>query len=220
MTKVKEVFKSIQGEGLYIGYEQVFVRFCRCNLNCNYCDTDFLSDGNTKDFSSKELADIINSITGIHSVSLTGGEPLLEIDFLKEFLPLCKHKIYLETNATLADNLSQIIDYVDYVSADIKLESATGNKNNFGLHDKFFDVAKRKDLFAKVVFNKNIAQYEIDETVKLAKKYNIQLVLQPQMKGDSFVDKSEDIERVFKIFAEKYSKSRLIPQMHKFLKVQ
>ena len=50
MTKIKEIFKSIQGEGPYIGYEQLFVRFCKCNLKCGYCDTDFLADDKTMDY--------------------------------------------------------------------------------------------------------------------------------------------------------------------------
>ncbi|MDO5307857.1 MAG: 7-carboxy-7-deazaguanine synthase QueE, partial [bacterium] len=116
-VKIKEIFKSIQGEGAYIGYEQVFVRFCRCNLSCKYCDTDFLSksENDAKIYSPQDLANIINSYK-VHSVSLTGGEPLLEIEFLKEFLPICNLPIYLETNATLPQNLMQIIDYISYVS--------------------------------------------------------------------------------------------------------
>ena len=39
-TKVREIFTSIQGEGPYVGVKQLFVRFCGCNLRCDYCDTD------------------------------------------------------------------------------------------------------------------------------------------------------------------------------------
>ena len=44
--KVKEIFASIQGEGPYVGYKQLFVRFCNCNLKCNYCDTEFSANEN------------------------------------------------------------------------------------------------------------------------------------------------------------------------------
>ena len=43
-AKIKEIFSSIQGEGLLVGVEQIFIRFCKCNLACKYCDTDFSSD--------------------------------------------------------------------------------------------------------------------------------------------------------------------------------
>ena len=96
MTKIKEIFTSIQGEGPYIGYKQVFVRFCNCNLKCNYCDTEFTPDGYFEDFSPKELVEYIKRFETFHSISLTGGEPLLSVDFLKEFLPMVgSSKIYL-----------------------------------------------------------------------------------------------------------------------------
>ena len=41
IAKIKEVFTSIQGEGPFVGYKQLFVRFCGCNLSCKYCDTDY-----------------------------------------------------------------------------------------------------------------------------------------------------------------------------------
>ena len=40
-AKIREIFTSIQGEGPYMGEKHAFVRFCRCNLNCEFCDTDF-----------------------------------------------------------------------------------------------------------------------------------------------------------------------------------
>ena len=57
-VKIKEIFASIQGEGIFVGVKQIFVRFCRCNLACKYCDTDFSS--NYKEYSVDELVDYIN----------------------------------------------------------------------------------------------------------------------------------------------------------------
>ena len=75
----------------------------------------------------------ISKMNDIFTVSLTGGEPLFSVEFLEAFLPLLKaagHRIYLETNGTLPDNLTRVIEYVDVISADIKLESSTGMKMN------------------------------------------------------------------------------------------
>ena len=35
-----EVFSSFQGEGLYVGQRQLFIRFAGCNLRCRFCDTE------------------------------------------------------------------------------------------------------------------------------------------------------------------------------------
>lgn len=221
MTKIKEIFASIQGEGPYIGYKQVFVRFCNCNLKCNYCDTEFAPDEYFEDFSPSELADYIKRFENFHSISLTGGEPLLSVDFLKEFLPLCGgHKIYLETNATLADKLAEIIDFVDIIAADIKLESATGIKDTFKFHERFFETAKQKECFAKIVFNQNITDEEIKKCFELANKYKIELILQPEMAGDKFALNVDFAEKILDKFLKHYPNTRLIPQVHKFLNVR
>ena len=223
MVKIKEIFKSIQGEGPCIGYEQLFIRFCGCNLNCNYCDTSFDNNDVLGEFTPVQLISYIEKLhlDNIHSISLTGGEPLLSYEFLKEFLPLVNNKkIYLETNATLPDALGEIIHLVDIIAADIKLQSATNLKNTFDLHDKFFTIAKQKNLFAKVVFNELITNDEIKKTVELAKKYDIELILQPQMIQDKMAVTSDFVEQTFLEFLKLYKKVRLIPQVHKFINVQ
>ena len=218
-TKIKEVFTSVQGEGPYIGYKQLFIRFCGCNLNCSYCDTDFDTQ-NSKEYGVDELIEIVNKNLDCHSVSLTGGEPLLHTGFLKEFLPKCPLPVYLETNATLAGELGEIIDYIDYISADIKLESCSKNSSLFSEHDRFFEVAKCKELFAKVVFDQNISDEEISQTCSLGAKHRIELVLQPKMNGNSIAVHPEFSELTLDKFLAKYKKVRLIPQVHKFLNLK
>lgn len=217
---IKEIFTSIQGEGPYIGFKQLFIRFSKCNLNCEYCDTEFRND--LKEYTSEELIDIVNSQENIHSVSLTGGEPLMETDFLLEFLPFVQKKIYLETNGTLAENLKKIIDYTDIISMDIKLASNTKLDDLFLKHQEFIQVATNacKEIFLKVVFDKNITEEEIYKTVGLAKKYNLLIILQPKMNADKLEISPETISSVFNNFNNLYDNVRLIPQVHKFINVQ
>ena len=218
-TNIKEIFASIQGEGPYIGYKQLFIRFCGCNLNCNYCDTEF-GINDSKKYSPEELANIIKENLDCHSVSLTGGEPLLNIKFLKEFLPKSALPIYLETNGTLYKELAEIIDYVDYVSADIKLPSSTGLNPLWEEHDKFFEIASKKNLFAKAVFSKNVTDDELRKTCELCKKYDIELILQPKMNGIIPDVKSDFMQKILNSCLKQYKKVRLIPQVHKFIDVQ
>lgn len=220
-AKIKEIFTSIQGEGLYIGVKQLFIRLCGCNLECDYCDENQTPEGKTLEFTTEELKDYIEdfNIKSIHSISLTGGEPLIWADFLAEFLPMLKNKIYLETNATLKDNLEKIIKHVDIIAADIKLPSASGIENSFAVHDEFFKVAKKydKEIFAKVVFDENILDDEISHCLKLAEKYALPLILQPKTVEDSIQLSRENILQIFDKFSSSYPNTRLIPQVHKFL---
>lgn len=222
-AKIVEIFTSIQGEGPYVGVKQLFIRFCGCNLDCNYCDTNEIPNEDYLEFTPEELQKYIEdfNLKTIHSISLTGGEPLLWADFLKDFLPLSKNKIYLETNSTLKNNLEKVIDFIDIISADIKLPSASGIENSFAVHDEFFKTAKKynKEIFAKIVFDGNILDDEIFHCLKLAEKYNLPLILQPKTVDDKLSFDKEKIFEVFNKFLTEYPNTRVIPQVHKLLGV-
>ena len=127
-----------------------------------------------------------------------------------------KQNLQVETNGTNAKNLKKIIDYVDVVSMDIKLKSATGLEFSLITFDDFLNIAKEKEVFAKVVFDENISNSEIIEVTTLAKKYGILLILQPKMPISSTLN----IDEIFEKFYSKYKNVRLIPQVHKFLNVR
>ena len=124
---LQEIFSSIQGEAVYVGRRQIFVRFNACHLHCAYCDSlphpaadpcavETISG-------SGEIRQIENPVpveTALswirhfhnaakhHSVSFTGGEPLLYTDYLKNLLPDVQKllPVYLETSGTQPDRLA------------------------------------------------------------------------------------------------------------------
>ena len=116
-AKIIEIFQSIQGEGKYAGTRQVFVRFFECNMHCVWCDTPH-SIGDTtrhyKEFSVEEIIARVSSLwENCHSVSLTGGEPLLQTEFIKTLLPFFREKqmpVHLDTNGIFYKELGEIID--------------------------------------------------------------------------------------------------------------
>lgn len=226
MTKaqVKEIFTSIQGEGHLVGYTQLFIRFCKCDFDCKYCDTDYKPDGTSEIYTANSLAERIKSFDtkNIHSICLTGGEPLADAAFLKEFLRNITLPVHIETNATRTDDLNEIINMIKYVSVNIKLPSAYGGKDCFKKHAEFIRTCKkaRKDTYIKIIFDENITDEEIKKCVDIAKENDLEIVLQPVSKGGKIMVKSRYLPEVLERFRQKYWNVRLIPQVHKLLSVR
>ncbi|MCQ9205091.1 MAG: 7-carboxy-7-deazaguanine synthase QueE [Omnitrophica bacterium] len=218
--KIAEVFKSIQGEGIYQGVSQVFVRFFGCNLKCKFCDTKldkYLFLG------LEELLDKINTYRDYHSISITGGEPLLEINFLKVLTKKLKEEgriIYLETNGILPRSLSEIIDYIDIVSMDFKLPSSSGEKEFWFQHREFLKVAVRKDVFVKAVISEKTLVEDIRIAMAIIKETdaNLPFVLQPQNPLEDILQ--ERIEYFEKLCLEDNINVKVIPQLHKKLSIK
>lgn len=92
MYKVNEIFYSLQGEGRNTGRPAVFIRFSGCNLQCSFCDTDFLryEPLTAEEIVHRALASLPASLAArlqqdvpaspAPMVVLTGGEPTLQAD--------------------------------------------------------------------------------------------------------------------------------------------
>ena len=131
---VKEIFYTLQGEGVHTGRAAVFCRFAGCNLwsgrehdraeaVCQFCDTDFVGtdgDGGGKFATADELAAAVaakwagpdgGNDSGRRFVVCTGGEPLLQLDAaLIDALHAQNFVIAIETNGTIA--VPEGIDWV------------------------------------------------------------------------------------------------------------
>lgn len=220
--RISEVFDSIQGEGLYLGERQIFVRFFGCNLSCRFCDTKLSA---FFEYNPQELfEEIILYNDDFHSISFTGGEPLLQKDFLKEVLMLTKrngYQNYLETNGTLSGELEDTIDYVDIVAMDIKLPSSSGMGNLWGLHRKFLKIASQKEVFLKAVVCEATQAEDLRQGLSLIKEVDNSavLVLQPNS-FDNQEALAEKLENFKNICINEKVTACIIPQIHKFVGVR
>ncbi len=234
MSKIKadivDIFSSIQGEGVFLGARQIFVRFKKCNLKCSYCDEP--RDGKATEYTPLELLSEVKYVELAkgphHSVSITGGEPLVYSEFLKTFLKLLKKEgmtTYLETNGTLPRELDKVIDLVDIVSMDFKLPSSTGEKPFWDEHLEFLRIASWKKAFVKTVVNENTTKADIVRAAELVKKIkgNIPFVIQPASplkKEDKMLGNDTLIKFVEIGLKHNIDNIRVIPQMHKKLGVK
>ncbi len=226
-AEITEIFSSIQGEGIFMGAKQIFVRFKDCNLSCGFCDES--KDACGKAYTPAELIDEIKLLTvqnGMHhSVSLTGGEPLCYADYLGYFLPLLRKesgKSYLETNGTLPNELSRIIDLIDIIAMDIKLPSSTGEKAFWKEHLEFLKIASRKMVFVKSIVTPETTPDDIRKAVFLIRNLDkdIPFILQPVTPvkaSDKSVDRKTLLEFLEIGIENKLECIRVIPQTHKMM---
>lgn len=242
---LQEIFSSIQGEGIYVGKRQIFVRFAHCHLKCAYCDTPMTSptgqchvetppgSGEITYYPNPMTPDtLIDIITHLlqtakhHSVSFTGGEPLLYHQFLKAVFPtIQKHsKTYLETSGTQAEFLESVLPWTDVIAMDIKLPSATQEAPQFENHARFYQLAQTRpetECFIKLIFNQQTTPEELEAVQAIVTNPKTPIILQPET---SLSDRKVYIQpaKVFEIenfLAARYQDVRVIPQTHKMLNV-
>jgi 7-carboxy-7-deazaguanine synthase len=144
---VSEIFSAIQGEAALVGERQVFVRLTGCNIRCTYCDQPEALErrpgpcriegtAGRRDWhmvsSPLPIDQVVEAVALLwaqvphHSISLTGGEPLLQgtrVERLVAEFAARGWPVMLETNGTLLAPLRKLGGDLAYVSMDLKLRS-------------------------------------------------------------------------------------------------
>lgn len=98
---VISIWKTIQGEGPFVGYPAVFVRLAGCNLQCKGCDTNY-TEGRTWMTVDQVVAEVFGKKGEAGLVVFTGGEPLRQVailDVMKELYS--SFEVQIETNGTM-----------------------------------------------------------------------------------------------------------------------
>ena len=244
-----EVFSSIQGEGPAVGRRHLFVRFAGCHRACRYCDTpreadDFaevepFAGGGGVEYepnpvSVERLLEIIEQLDAgrfHHAVALTGGEPLLHEDFLGGLLPRLKaggRRAWLETAGDLPERIEGLVKELAVVAMDFKLESVTGEPARPAAHAETLRLcrAAEVEVFVKIVVDAATDESELFEAagaVESAGGRETTLILQPVTplkEGGPEPPSAEALLAWQERLLGRLSDVRIVPQVHKFLRLR
>jgi len=240
---LSEIFVSFQGEGVHAGRRQLFIRTAGCNLRCRYCDTpDSLErvpqlsihgpDGAKRvvpnPVTSPDVLRHVGFVVAVDEVidgtALTGGEPLLQADFLAELLGLraLPAPILLETSGVLPERLRIVLPHVDIVSMDLKVPSNTGEPEFWEQHREFLRLAGEK-AYVKILVDRATDEGDLVTAAELvrAEASRVAVFLQPITDSMGRTDVTPELlGRFFAVVRNRVSDVRVLPQTHKILGIR
>lgn len=255
-----EIFHSVQGEGRFVGVPMTFVRVATCPLRCLYCDTPGSYEapprvpvrtgvrdlGEPNPVGADRAVELVRQVVAVSEpgarqsrVSVTGGEPLVFPDWVREFGRQARGKgmrVHLETAAVHPDALQQCIDQVDHLSADYKLPETLGAPakpefalkpgQTFGaLHRRCCEIAIQRgaSVDVKIVLTDKTGDAAVEQALAdLAPlREKILLVLQPVTPFGAVAKTVArlDLMRYLALAQRAGFDVRVLPQVHKSLQV-
>ncbi len=223
-AQISEIFYSIQGEGIFCGVRQLFIRFSGCNLDCWYCDTGYnekcVDYANNREINNpvevNYIQNVIDSSERVHSISFTGGEPLIYADFISEIEKT--RTFYLESNMTLPEK-AKLLKHFDIVAGDLKIKEAV-NGDYEEIYERTVDTYRMlKNSNSRTTFSKIVLPERFDLEDVIHRAYGITdyvkcFVLQPV-----FGSGIQNILKLQEMMLE-FRDTRVIPQTHKYMGVK
>lgn len=244
-----EVFSAIQGEAALVGERQVFIRLTGCNIRCAYCDQPEALDlrpgtcriertPGRRDWqliaSPLPISSLIDAAEQLcrrvphHSISLTGGEPLMQsrrVTELARGLAESGRAVMLETNGTMVSALERILPWTTYVSMDLKLPSVDDERVSPDTQRAFLRtaLAAGKTVWAKIVVGASTDPGQLDAAVEMVVEtgretgHEIEIFLQPVTPFGS-VGTSPTPDQVLDLqerALNRHPRVRVVPQTHK-----
>jgi 7-carboxy-7-deazaguanine synthase len=243
-----EIFWSIQGEARFAGVPMAFVRVATCPIRCTYCDTPHsytaeptfvvrtalreLREPNPTN--SERAAELVKSVTAASGqspktprVSITGGEPLVFPDFVRELgrrLRAQGYRVHVETAALDPEALGKCIEQVDHLSADYKLPETLAQGSFGPQHVQCCQIAIKRgaSVDVKIVLTRKVTDASIEKALADLQpvREKALLILQPAtaMQQDRPPERV-DLDRWVALAARAGFDLRVLPQIHRVLQV-
>src|SRR5262245_13497227 len=167
---------------------------------------------------------LLDRVGGADGLAVTGGEPLLQADFLAEVLADARwpRPRLLETSGTQPEKLALVLPVLDAVSMDIKLPSNTGEKDFWDEHARFFAAARGK-AYVKILVDDTTAVEEVARAAAVVSSEcpTVPVFVQPITGASGRIEiRPETLERLFIVVRKRVADARVLPQTHKLLGIQ
>ncbi len=180
-------FVSLEGEGGTIGRSALYIRTGECSLRCNFCDTAYSVEGDGEydivDMTTQKYVDILRNTysraqrQNITNLSITGGEPLLNINYIKELILKTTEafpkitQIIFETNGTMLsqqENCFKLIEQVGTLHPTISFMLSISPKLSGKIsYSSIMTDKEVLDIYKKVMVNyQNILDAHFDIQLK------------------------------------------------------
>ena len=242
---VSEIFVSFQGEGPHAGRRHLFVRLGGCPLRCRYCDTPeslvptaecriLGPDGVRRIANPLEPRQLDAEVRGLaalapplHAIAVTGGEPLLQADFLVAWLQARGDgpPLLLETAGILPARLRRVLPWVRWVSLDFKCPSNTGEGARWDEHAACVreTLAAGRELYVKMPVDDDTCPDEVARGAALLASLapSAPLLLTPLTEPATgrITAGRTTLDRLHAVASRAHGDVRVLPQLHKVLGV-
>ncbi len=205
-----------------------------CNLHCGYCHNVDVCKGDYKEYSADEIIGRVVRFKEYFSdeggITISGGEPLLQAEFLNELFDLCKEngiKTCIDTSGSLwNEEINKLLDKTDLVLLDIKMTDDELYQKHIGCPidkplnflNKIQEKGKRCWIRYVVVQGLNDSEDEIRRLKKLCDLYNcidkIELLPFKKICKTKYVEMN--MEFPFDIYSE--TSQEIIDKLYKILR--
>ncbi len=124
---IHSIYLATEGEGIFVGRPQIFIRFQGCNVGCRNCDSKETWPFKGQNYALEAvLGSIKDQSQIVRTISITGGDPLDPVH-RESVLKLCNilklEGYYINLEAAGNIIVPEIFQLVDFISIDFKTPS-------------------------------------------------------------------------------------------------
>jgi pyruvate-formate lyase-activating enzyme len=164
----------------------------------------------------------------LHALALTGGEPLMQVDFLEAWLPRrdARLPLLLETAGIMPERLARVLPHVAIVSMDVKCPSNTGEKARWDEHEACLAavVAARREVYVKMPVDEGTLPEEVARGARMvtaiAPRAPLFLTPLTPPEGTRLTVSVGTLERLHALASTEHADVRVLPQLHKLLGIR